>query len=87
MEDVNLEKRDTSYLVPDAIPDTCCLKLEYLNVWNETAIAARLRVIVWIARDNMSTWNGCMQAQNLNAYSFSKVQKFNQCKILWEYQV
>lgn len=55
MEAVKLKKKDTSYLVPEATSGTCCLNLEYLFVWNQTAIAACLHVTLWGARDNMST--------------------------------
>lgn len=51
MEVVKLKKK-TSYLVPGAISDVFCLKVECLDVWNKAAIAA---YTAWVVRDKVST--------------------------------
>lgn len=62
-----LKKGDTSYLVPEATSDMSCWKLDCLNMWSQTVIAACLHVTICVARNNVSPRNGCMHAQNLNA--------------------
>lgn len=64
-----------------------CLKLDCLNMWSQTVIAACLHVTICVVRNNTSPCNRCVHAQNLNTLSFSRVQKFHQCKILWEHPV